>query len=273
MKNETKLVNKVKRLLRRLGCPRWLHHYGPKTYEFLHHIAALLIRAFCKLSYRRVKQLLDLVGMKCPSKSALHYTAKKLDSGFWQRILDATSGYPYIAAIDSTGLSRTHPSYYYLKRIDGGMPRIPVKVSAAIDTRTKRFCAAKIRVLPAHDLKDAGYLIQVSNPRIAVLDKGYVSEKLYEHAHNQGVLLMIPAKKNARRGFFRRRMHAKFNLRTYHRREIVESCFSAMKRKYGSSVSSKTARTIRTEVYCRLACHNLFGRLLGLLGQSPRAVL
>ncbi|MCX6706930.1 MAG: hypothetical protein NT001_02200, partial [Candidatus Woesearchaeota archaeon] len=43
---------------------------------------------------------------------------------------------------------------------------------------------------------------------------------------------------------------------------------SSIKRCYGSSVSSKTVRTIRTEVYARLACHNLFFWIFGLLGQS-----
>ena len=165
MKKEERLVHKVKRLLKRLGCPRWLHRFGPKTYEFLDHLQALLLRAFCRLSYRRVKQLFDLLGMKCPSKSALQYTAKKLSANFWQRVLIITAGFPYIAAIDSTGLSRTNPSYYYLKRIDGKMPKVPVKMSASFDTRKKKFCAAKIRVLAAHDNKDSKLLLKISKPK------------------------------------------------------------------------------------------------------------
>jgi hypothetical protein len=258
MVNEAKLVHKVKLLIKRLGCPRWLHHYGPKKYEFLEHLAALLVRAYCQLSYRRVKQLLDLLGIRCPSKSALQYTAKKLDSSFWERVLKATSGNAYLVAVDSTGLSRTNPSYHYLKRIDGKMPKTPVKVNLAFDTRKKKFCAAKIRVLPAHDIKDAEFLLRISNPKIAVADKGYVSEKLYEYATNNKILLMIPKKSNAKRGFFRKKMHKRFNLRTYRRRALVEASNSSIKRKYGSSVSSRSVRTIRTEVYSRLACHNLF---------------
>ena len=69
--------------------------------------------------------------------------------------------------------------------------------------------------------------------------------------------------------FTRRRKAAEyFRLRTYHRRELVESGNSSIKRKFGSSVSSKTVRTIRTEIYARLACHNLFGYITRLLGQS-----
>ena len=270
MTRENKLVKKVKCLLKRLGCPRWLHRFGPKTYEFYEHFCALLIKAFCKLSFRRVKQLCDLLGLRCPSKSALQYTAKKLSAFFWQKILKATSGNSYLVALDSTGLSRTNPSYHYLKRIDGKIPKIPIKLSIAFDTRKKKFCAAKVRVLPAHDLRDAEYLLQQSKPKISVADKGYNSEKLYEFAEGKGILLMIPKKNNAKRGHCRNKMHNLFRLRTYHRRELVESGNSSIKRKYGSSVNAKLVRTIRTEVYGRLACHNILGRLLRLLGQSLR---
>ena len=97
---------------------------------------------------------------------------------FWNKILKLTSGKSHLVALDSTGFSKTNPSYHYLKRIDGKMPKIPIKLSAAFDTKKKKFCAAKIRVLPAHDLKDAEFLLKHSNPRIAVADKGYNSEKL-----------------------------------------------------------------------------------------------
>lgn len=269
MAKENKLVKKVKRLLRHLGHPRWLHHFGPKTYEFYEHLCALLIRFFCQLSYRRVKQLCDLLGLHCPSKSALQYTAKKLSAVFWQKVLTATSSTPYLIAIDSTGLSRTNPSYYYLHRIDGKMPHIPVKLSVAFDTRKKKYCAAQVRVLPAHDIKDAPQLITQCRPKIVVADKAYSSEALYRHAAALGALLMVPQKKNARHGLWRITQQGQFRLRTYNRRQLVESGNSSLKRKFGSSVSSRKVRTIRTEVYGRLACHNLLGRLLRLLGQSP----
>jgi transposase len=149
------------------------------------------------------------------------------------------------------------------------MPMVPVKLNVAFDTKKKRFCAAKIRVLPAHDLKDARCLLKLGNPQIAVADKGYNSEALYEYASDRNILLMIPKKSNAKRGFYRKKMHKKYRTKTYNRRQLVESGFGAVKRKFGASVSSKTARTIRTEVYSRLACHNIFSMILRLLGQSP----
>jgi len=268
MKKQERLVNKVKRLLKRLGCPRWLHKYGPKKYEFLHHVQALLVRFYSRLSYRRVKKLFDLLDIKCPGKSALQEMAARLDTRFWNRILKATCPSSYIVAMDATCFSRSDPSYHYLRRIDGKIPRVPVKLNATFDTRHKKFVAGKVRVLPAHDLRDASDLLRQSNPKILVADKGYTSEKLHQQAHHQGVLLMVPIKKNIHRGFYRKK-HAKlFRIQTYHRRELVESGFSSIKRKMGSSVSSRKARTIRSEVLGRLACHNIIGIPIRLSGQS-----
>lgn len=262
MNKEVKLVKKVKRLLRRLGCPRWLHRFGPKTYEFREHLCALLMRAFCRLSYVRIKKLFDLLGIRCPSKSALQYTAAKLSAVFWQRVLKVTCGASYLVALDSTGLSRTNPSYHYLKRIDGKMPKIPVKLSAALNTQNKKFPVAKIRVLPAHDIRDAQHLLKHSNPKVAVADKAYDAEKLHRFCKEHGIRAHIPLRKKGKPKHncmsVRRKAAKKFKLRVYHRRELVESGFSSIKRKYGSSVASRSVRTIRTEVYGRLVCHNLF---------------
>jgi len=272
MKKEIKLVNKVKRLLRRLGHPRWLHHFGPKTYEFYEHLSALLIRFFCRLAYRRTKYFLDLLGIRCPSKSSLQRTAKKLSAEFWQKILKATSGCAYLVAIDSTGFARVNPSYHYLRRIDGKIPKIPVKLSVAFDTRKKKFCAARVKVLPAHDIKDVKILLRDTNPKVLVADKAYDARWIHELCKNLGIKPQIPVRNWGKPRFrnmgLRMKSIKKFNLRVYHRRELVESGFSALKRKFGASVSSKTARTIRAEVYGRLVCHNLFFWICGLSGQS-----
>lgn len=252
--------------------PRWLHRFGPKKYELFEHVSALLIRSYCRLSYRRVKNLMDMFGIRCPSKSALQHTASILNSAFWQRVLLITASNPYLIAIDSTGLSRTNPSYHYLKRIDGKIPKIPVKLSASFDTRRKKFCSAIIRVLPAHDIKDAKHLITKNPPQVLVADKAYDSNQLHLQCKELNIKPHIPLRKYGKtkhKNMSQRNKAAKhFNLKTYHRRELIESAFSSLKRKLGSSVSSKNVRTIRTEIYGRLTCHNIFYILNRHSGQS-----
>jgi hypothetical protein len=43
----------------------------------------------------------------------------------------------------------------------------------------------------------------------------------------------------------------------YHRRSNVESTFSAIKRKFGASVASRTDAAMANEVLCKILCHNL----------------
>ena len=268
MKRRCKLVNKVKRLLRRLRCPRWLHHFGPKKYEFYIHVVCLLIRHYCRLSYRRTVKLLDLLGFTCPSKSALQFTANKISSGVWNKLLELTSGYRHnIIAIDSTGISRTNPSYHYLKRIDGKWPKIPVKLSCSFDTQTKKYCSAKIRVLPAHDVKDVRSLLRNLKFNILVADKGYDANWIHKYCHEKNIETHIPMrdygkKVNAYNWSARRKSAKNFRLRTYHRRSLIESGNHSNKAKFGSSVNSKKAATIRSDVYGRLLCHNLFGLII-----------
>jgi hypothetical protein len=230
------------------------------------------MRGFCRLSYARVKYLFDLLGIRCPSKSALQYTAAKLDARFWQRVLKITCGNTYMIALDSTGLSRTNPSYHYLKRIDGKIPAVPVKVSVAFDTRKKKFAAAKIRVLPAHDMKDVPYLLKHTAPKVLAADKAYDANSIHEHCKTHKIRVYIPLRawSKPRRGALSPRMQSAkhFKNRFYHRREMVESGFGGLKRTTGSNVCSRKARTIRSEVYGRLACHNLFSWFFRLLGYN-----
>ena len=267
MSKENKLVNKVKCLVRKAGLPRWLHHYGPKKYEFWQHAIALLVKQECKLSYRRVSNLLNMLGNKVPTYSALAKMAKRLPLDIWQRILQATiNSKVYIVAIDGTGMSRPLPSPYYYKRIDKPYPvEIPLKLSIAVDTRTKKILALRLRAKHAHDIKDAKYLIKhfPSMPSKLVADKAYDANWLHELCHDKGIETHIPYKNHGKlRGFsYRTKAAKRFDSRTYHRREMVESVFFSVKKKFGASVNSLNLRTRRAEVYCRAIAHNIISFL------------
>jgi len=46
-------------------------------------------------------------------------------------------------------------------------------------------------------------------------------------------------------------------LQHYHKRSNVESTFSAMKRKFGDGIRSKTDTAMVNETLCKILCHNL----------------
>src|SRR3989344_3450833 len=262
MKTEVKLVNKIKRLLRRANMPRWLHHYGPKKYEFWQHMIALWIRQACRLSYRRAAKLLNNLGFEVPTYSALAKMNKKavkiIEKLFAQTAFFAEIN---VASIDATTISRTNPSWHYIKRIDREKPvSRPLKLSAIVDTRRKKILGLRLRAKPRHDIKDVSYLLKrlSATPRILVADKGYDSEAVHNLCYKHGIISMIPSRKNTKKGFYRKIMKKHWRIRTYHRREISESLFGATKQKYGASVSSRLIQTQKSDIYLRGIIHNSF---------------
>ena len=148
-----------------------------------------------------------------------------------------------------------------MRRIDGKIPKNYVKLSASFDTKLKKWCSAKVRIIPRHDIKDAKELITNINARIIVADKAYDAEWLHKFCIEKGMQTCIPVRDYGKvrcRHTLRRRFAKQIKQRIYGRRNMIEAGFSSLKRKFGSSVNSKTARTIRAEVYGKMVCHNLF---------------
>lgn len=275
MEKQAKLVQKVKRLLRRAGLPRWLHRFGPKKYELWHHVLALLLRQECRLGYRRITRLLRNLGFSVPCPSALCMSAKRIPLALWQLILSATASAAHLVAIDGSGMSRTLPSPYYYKRIDKPYPvEIPLKLSILIDTRSKKILALRLRAKRAHDIKDAKYLLnRAIRPSKLVADKAYDAEWLHRFCASLNIKAIIPmrdygTKKIYRGKSFRKYAQKNFRTRTYNRRAMIESVFSAIKRKFGASISSTTISAQRAEMYCRAIAHNIFVAFIDFLNAA-----
>jgi len=269
MVKEERLVNKFKRLLRRLGMPRWLHHFGPKKYELAQHLIALIIKQECRLGYRRITNLLRSLGFICPCYSALWHCMNRIPLNLWQRILSATRpNNCYILAIDGTGMSRTLPSPYYYRRIDKPYPvEIPLKLSIAIDTKTKKILALRMRAKRSHDIKDAKYLLERSpQTKWLVADKAYDAEWLHEYCKEKGISVCIPIREYGKsrtwKRSLRRRNQINLHHKRYGRREMIESTFKAIKTKFGASIASHKISAQRAEAYCRAIAHNIILRII-----------
>ena len=100
------------------------------------------------------------------------------------------------------------------------------------------------------------------------MDKAYDSEKLHRYFASQNIWSIAPVKKNWRKGQLRKKLKNNFPTKIYHKRNMVESVFHAFKQKFGSSVSSKKIGPARTEIYCKTILHNLFLRIIQVLGHT-----
>ena len=181
----------------------------------------------------------------------------------WNRILNISAEEEKceIAAIDAIGISRTNASQYYLKRIDSDNPvKRHIKLSIMVDVARKKFLLARIRANPVHDIKDVKYLLRnlSINPIITLLDKGYDDENLHSFFRQKQIYSIIPVRMNCVRGTYRKEMRDYFDYGIYFLRNIAETLISCIKRKYGSSVNSKSIASQRSDLYCRMILHNIF---------------
>ncbi len=273
MKEKNKLIKKVKLLLKKASMPRYLHHFGPKMYQLWQHIFALFFKADCKLSYRRTSKILRNLGFNVASKSTLQRYASKLKIPFWRRIFNLTIGKcSSIFSIDGTGLEKTSASKHYIKRIDSPYKfRKAFHFSIIVDKKGK-IQRLRLRKKYGSDVKDIKNLFKnlINKPKTVLMDKGYDAEWIHELFEKAGIKSIAPTRKNARRGFYRRKLMKNFPKKLYNKRNIVESIFHAFKQKYGSNIFSKKITSARSEIYCKAILHNIFFKNQSTLGTNPK---
>jgi len=260
MNKTCKLVKKIELLLKQLNCREYLHQFGPKKFKLKQHLFALILMEAFQLSLRRVEKLLLMFEIQTPTYSALCKRRKKIPTAIWFGLMKLTAGLQHeIVAIDATGFSKTNPSFHYIKRIDSKNPvKSYAKLSMLYDVQHHKVITLHTRIKPAHEIRDAKLLIgQCCQTKCLLADKAYDAEWLHEYCFERGVQTIIPKKKNIIRGRFRKKQGINFTEEKYHKRSNIESGFSAIKRKYGGSVSGKYLQSINSELSCKAIAHNL----------------
>jgi hypothetical protein len=145
-----------------------------------------------------------------------------------------------------------------------------VKVHLLTGTRTNIVTAVEILDKDAADAPQFKPLVEATVVNFTVqeitADKGYLSNENLELADGLGATAFIPFKSNSTEGesgSVWAKMFCYFVLRReeflkhYHARSNVESTISAIKRKFGDSVRSKTDTAMKNECLCKVLAHNV----------------
>lgn len=175
-------------------------------------------------------------------------------------------------AVDSTGFGTQcfyrHFSAKYGKDTER---RSFVKVHAMVGTKTNVVTA--VAVTDGHTVADSVMLPSLVtetadrfNVERVSADKAYCSRSHFALIESLGAQPLIPFKSNAvlsdrsaiwNRLFHFFSLHKEEFLPAYHKRSNVESTFSAMKRKFGDTIRSKSAVAQRNEALLKVLCHNV----------------
>ena len=178
------------------------------------------------------------------------------------------------SAIDSTGLSATSASAYFIKRraIKSGpwktitCHRYP-KLGVVTDVASHFILAYEAKRGPCPDVGEFQALIRQASRRVklanVLADAGYDSEPNHQYARGELALRTIIPPKAGRptskpaSGYYRRLMQTRFDEETYRKRAQVETVMSMIKRRQGSFCKGKTYWSRCRELSLMVLTHNI----------------
>ena len=253
---------------------------GPKPHLTRDCVFAMAFKVYCGLSSRRFScDLLDAHGKGHVSKPipGAKVTAF-FEDAYFTPILKELIGFSALPlrvvekdfAIDSSGFSSSRYEKWYDHKY--GITRnkcVWVKTHIACGVKTNVVTAVRILDKDAGDSPQFVPLVKETKKHFEIgevsADKAYASLENFEAVAACGGQAYIAFKSNATGGvggMFEKAFHFfQFSKEEYeahyHKRSNVESTFSAIKRKFGDSVVSKTDTAQANEVLCKILCHNL----------------
>ncbi len=253
---------------------------GPKPHHPSDAVFAMAYKVYCGLSSRRFStDLLEahekgFIGKPIPGMKVTAFMADP----FYTPILKELIGFsarPLRAVekdfgIDSSGFGSSRYEKWYDQKYGVTRTRCQwVKTHIASGIKTNVVTAVRILDKDAGDCPQFVPLVKETCKHFEIgevsADKAYLSVENFEEVSGCGGQAFIAFKSNttgAVGGAFEKAFHYfQFNqeeyMAHYHKRSNVESTFSAIKRKFGDSVVSKTDTAMVNEALCKILCHNL----------------
>ena len=172
--------------------------------------------------------------------------------------------------MDSTGFgTQSFYRHYSAKYGRHTERRAFVKVHAMIGTRTNVVTAVAVTDEHVGDSPMLAPLVTETaenfNVQRVSADKAYASVFNFNLIESLGAQPVVPFKINARpnesptwnRLFHYFQFQRDEFLARYHQRSNIESTFSAMKRKFGDTIRSKSPVAQRNEALLKVLCHNI----------------
>jgi hypothetical protein len=171
--------------------------------------------------------------------------------------------------VDSSGFCTNSYTRWYDVKYGAKEQQHWVKPHIVTGVVTNCIAAVEIHEKRTHDAPVLPSLIATTAKtftiREASADKAYTSGPNFEAVARHGGTLYAAFKNNttgAVGGLFEKMYHLfclnrEEYLRHYHKRSNVESTFSAVKRKFGEMVRSKTDTAQRNEVLAKFVCQNV----------------
>lgn len=273
-KKFSKIVDK---LCLQANIPIYFRYVQKKTFTNYQHLFLLVAKEHSKQTYREfIESLYDsklpqyISLKKIPHFTTLQKFAQRLKAILLDKLIFLTQHLfkerGTFFGVDSTGMELDHASHHYCKRIRREKPvKGFVNLNALSDLHNKIILATKIRKKRRHDCSDfLPMWNKVKNLDFDyfVADKGYDSETNHKAVFQAGKQSLISLKRMElpsykTKGEFRKKAKREFEHGLYTQREITESIFSSLKRKYGSKLRARKYKTQKVELLFKVLAYNI----------------
>lgn len=208
------------------------------------------LREYLDHTYRQLLDVLrempDIVAMlglsvdELPDFTTVCSRKQDLKMSVWRTLLGLSADLfdsGDIQAIDSTSIAHRSSSHNYAKRVKGTFES--VKTTILVDCSTRSILDVHCSMNLPHDTQIAWQVLKrnLSNVETVVADKGFDWDKLRHMLREEDIRPVIK-----HREFYSldAAHNARINDKTYHQRSIVESIFFALRKRFGSTIKSRT---------------------------------
>jgi hypothetical protein len=273
-----KKFSKIVRDLCVLGeVPVYNSRFSNRIFTNVQHLFLLVAKEHSDYGYRMfIESLYDsrmpkyISLKKIPHFTTLQKFAQRLQAKILNKLIFLTQHLfkerGTFFGVDSTGMELDHASHHYCKRIKREKPvKGFVNLNALSDLHNKIILATKIRKKRRHDCSDfLPMWNKVKNLDFDyfVADKGYDSETNHKAVFQAGKQSLISLKYmglpiHKTSGAYRKKAKREFEHGLYTQRELTESIFSSLKRKYGSKLRARNFKTQKIELLFKILAFNI----------------
>ena len=206
--------------------------------EYLDHTYRQLLDVL-----REMPDIVPMLGLpvdELPDFTTVCSRKQDLKMSVWRTLLGLSADLfdtGNIQAIDSTSIAHRSSSHNYAKRVKGTFES--VKTTILVDCSTRSILDVHCSMNLPHDTQIAWQVLKrnLSNVETVVADKGFDWDKLRHMLREEDIRPVIK-----HREFYSldAAHNARINDKTYHQRSIVESIFFALRKRFGSTIKSRT---------------------------------
>jgi transposase len=273
-----KLFEHCLRCLRKTRIPLFSCKFSKRTYTQHQHLSLLVLKTYLNLGYRETSDLAHELWVTLSTfelKEVPHFTTlqkffERIPNRWLEtllyRVIHHYKSIKYLA-IDATGFSAARASSYFMVRMGRRTEYSNfLKMSLLLDVKRRLPVAACCHNKSGHDIVDFLPLMKKIDKPVEyfVADKAYDSEANFAYLKDRGIKPIIPLRigRQSINGRLRNEMIDKWAThptveKQYHQRSLIESFFSAVKRRLGANVKSRLWNLQRREAMLKVLVYSM----------------